>query len=1371
MAEPEASSTQSVQQQQANSLSAAMADFTIPAPLKFLMSNIKHIVTTQLTNDNYAIWKVQTIKLFSANGFDGYLTGSQQPPSESSSDYRLWKLVDQNLVSALYSTISPTILPYILHLSSAQEIWKTLECRLQPTNRSRVIQLKNTLHNVSMGDSSMQAYLAQIKGLVDSIAAAESQVDTEDIIHYILNGLPAAYNSFCTSIRTCQTSISLEVLYSLLCSEEINIQNQLLKESSPAKDGSAFYSNVRSSRGRGNPSLPSRSNRGRGSSSRNLNSNTTPQQQRPICQICNKPGHIAAQCWHRSNLSYTPGPPRAMLTHNPSVSSQDWILDTGATSHLTSEASNLQQPVPYQGTDAISIANGSTIPIQSSGDGILPLPNSNRKLHLRNLLYAPLLSHNLISIHKLTADNNCSILFHATGFTITDLQDRQILLHGRCRDGLYSISTTSANHLQQALHSRSSSTSRWHDRLGHPHQLALRTLAAVDSSISYSPKHHICKFCNMAKSHKLPFPKNTTHVSSPFQLIHSDVWGPAPVTSLNGYRYYIIFIDDCTRFCWLYPMTTKSESYSKFNQFYNSINTQFSTNIQILRSDAGGEYTSNQFKHFLLSKGIAQQFSCPHTPEQNGLAERKHRHLLETVRTLLLAANLPQSFWADALLTANYLINRLPTKALNLRIPFQVLHNTLPSYSHLRTFGCLCFPWLKHQAPNKLSSRSSECIFLGYSPSHKGYRCFNMATNKILISRHVIFHESIFPYSASATTATSHSDSPTSSPITLLPTSIPIELPNHSHITSSTVTPESPSSSNSQTNTITILDSTSTSTSSHHNPSHPEPVSQPIHPMQTRLKSGIIKPKHILDLLTVNSDPSTPTSFTQASKLPSWRAAMSDEFHALQRQGTWSLVPAPSTNSILGCKWTYRLKRDATGSITQHKARLVAQGFNQQQGLDYHETFSPVAKLPTIRILLTIATQRHWSLLQLDVTNAFLHGDLEEDVYMSQPQGFVDSQFPTHVCKLHKSIYGLKQSPRQWYNKLTQHLTRTGFQFSRADPSLLMYKQGTVQIYILIYVDDMLITGNDNSSIQHILLGLRQAFSLKDPAPVSLFLGIRISHTPHGLFLDQQQYATDILKSAGFLHCKPLPTPITPRSIQSREPDSNLLHPPNYRSIVGSLQYLTITRPDLAFATNQLCQHMHNPQPTHVHALKRTLRYLQGTLNYGLPLCRGDLTLQTFADADWASDSADRKSVSGFCTFLGKNLISWSVKKQITVAKSSTEAEYRALAAATSDVIWLRRLLTDFDAPPSKPTTIFCDNVSALALALNPVFHARTKHIEIDYHFISHHIQHKEISVQHIHSIDQPADILTKSLPVTRFQQLRSKLTIRPRDSKFEGAC
>ncbi|XP_020684128.1 uncharacterized protein LOC110100800 [Dendrobium catenatum] len=317
----------------------------------------------------------------------------------------------------------------------------------------------------------------------------------------------------------------------------------------------------------------------------------------------------------------------------------------------------------------------------------------------------------------------------------------------------------------------------------------------------------------------------------------------------------------------------------------------------------------------------------------------------------------------------------------------------------------------------------------------------------------------------------------------------------------------------------------------------------------------------------------------------------------------------------------------------------------------------------------------------------------------------------------------------------------------------------------------MLITGNDQPTIQHTITKLQDTFSLKEPKPLSLFLGIRISHMPNGIFLDQQQYAHDILNSSGFLNCKPILTPSTTAFSLEAASAALSITPTHYRQLAGSLQYLTITRPDIAFATNQLCQHMHDPQPIHLKRLKRLLRYIKGTISYGLPLIRSRLILQSYVDADWATDQTDRKSISGFCTFLGHNLISWSVKKQVTVARSSIEVEYRALASATSDVLWLRRLLVDFDAAQTSPTNIFCDNISAMTLANNPVFHARTKHIEIDYHFIIHHIRSKEISVEHIHSADQPADILTKSLSVTRFQELRSKLTIVPNDGAFAGGC
>ncbi|XP_020679032.1 uncharacterized protein LOC110097127 [Dendrobium catenatum] len=334
---------------------------------------------------------------------------------------------------------------------------------------------------------------------------------------------------------------------------------------------------------------------------------------------------------------------------------------------------------------------------------------------------------------------------------------------------------------------------------------------------------------------------------------------------------------------------------------------------------------------------------------------------------------------------------------------------------------------------------------------------------------------------------------------------------------------------------------------------------------------------------------------------------------------------------------------------------------------------------------------------------------------MRQPAGFVDPQNPTAVCKLHKSLYGLKQAPRQWFQKLTSFLQTQGFTFSRSDPSLLILNTDQTQLYILIYVDDFLVTGNNAAAIQRLLQQQKTQFALKQLGNVSLFLGIQVIQSKTGLFLSQQHYATKILHDAGFKDCKPAPTPVTPSSKAQLTVIPPFSDPSLYQRLAGSLQYLSITRPDIAYATNRICQHMQNPTEQDFNALKRLLRYINGTLSYGLPITIGNLDLHSYSDADWASDASDRKSISGFCTFLGPNLISWTVKKQPTVAKSSTEAEYRSLSVAASEVLWLRRLARELHLPqPSPTTTIHCDNTSAIAIAKNLVFHARTKHIEID---------------------------------------------------------
>ncbi|XP_020687437.1 uncharacterized protein LOC110103174 [Dendrobium catenatum] len=379
---------------------------------------------------------------------------------------------------------------------------------------------------------------------------------------------------------------------------------------------------------------------------------------------------------------------------------------------------------------------------------------------------------------------------------------------------------------------------------------------------------------------------------------------------------------------------------------------------------------------------------------------------------------------------------------------------------------------------------------------------------------------------------------------------------------------------------------------------------------------------------------------------------------------------------------------------------------------------------------------------------------------MQQPKGFEDNINPEYVCHLKKAIYGLKQAPRQWYTTFTTHLTTLGFQYSKADPSLLVYCRNNIQMFLLVYVDDILITGNNTKAISDLLHQLHLKFTMKHLGTANQFLGIHIKTLPDEYFLSQSTYALSLLQQINLDKCNSMCNPSFMKQPKQISPVNTLPDATTYRRITGALQYLTITRPDIAHAVNTLSQHLQAPEQIHLYMLKRLLRYIKGTINFGLPISKSSLTLRTFSDADWAGDPVTRKSTSGFCTFLGDNIISWTAKKQTTVSRSSTESEYRALAAATADTIWQKRLLSNFQIIHDEPVAVFCDNTSAIALANNSVFHAQTKHIEIDQRFIRDHIQQKIINLLPISTVDQLADIFTKPLPTLRFKQLRLKLTI-----------
>jgi hypothetical protein len=441
------------------------------------------------------------------------------------------------------------------------------------------------------------------------------------------------------------------------------------------------------------------------------------------------------------------------------------------------------------------------------------------------------------------------------------------------------------------------------------------------------------------------------------------------------------------------------------------------------------------------------------------------------------------------------------------------------------------------------------------------------------------------------------------------------------------------------------------------------------------------------------------------------------------------------------------------------KARLVARGFEQTNGVDFLDTFAPVVRWETIRTLLAIAVHLNWPIHQLDVLTAFLNGILKEDVYMLQPPGFVQFGMEHLVCKLHKSLYGLKQSPRAWYARLHATLLAWNLLQSHSDPNLYYAHIGNDTIALLVYVDDILLTGSNTQLLTQLKGHLHQSFRTHDLGPIQRYLGVQFERNPTGLRMHQTEYALSILQQFGMEHCNPSYTPLPEGLLLSKHSTTPLVDATLYRTLVGKLLFLTKTRPDISHAVGVVSRFMQDPQESHLQAAKHILRYVRRFPDLGLLFQQGEeIGLRGYTDADYGQDIDDIISVGAYIFFLGNFPISWNSKKQSSTSRSSCESEYRPLAQCSCEAIWLRRLLNELRILDDKPTSIYCDNQSSIKLSYNPVFHEKSKHFQIDYHFTQQKVEDNSIKVEFISSQEQPADILTKPLGRIKFDNCRRKL-------------
>lgn len=530
-----------------------------------------------------------------------------------------------------------------------------------------------------------------------------------------------------------------------------------------------------------------------------------------------------------------------------------------------------------------------------------------------------------------------------------------------------------------------------------------------------------------------------------------------------------------------------------------------------------------------------------------------------------------------------------------------------------------------------------------------------------------------------------------------------------------------------------------------------------------------IEIEHILMLVDEE-----PWSYGEAKELKVWRDACQDEIESIVKNNTWSLVHLPPKCKAIGLKWVFKVKKNSDGTINKYKARLVAKGYVQKHGVDYDEVFAPVARIETVRLIIGIAASRGWELHHLDVKTAFLHGELKEEVYVSQPEGFIVKGSETKVYKLRKALYGLRQAPRAWNEKLNHVLKGLSFERCLKEPSLYHKKKQGHLLVVAVYVDDLLVTGSSLDMILEFKRDMATRFEMSDLGKLSYYLGIEVIQREGSIVLNQERYATKIIEEAGMKGCNAVHIPMDAGLKINKAEDEEGVDERDYRRNIGCLRYLIHTRPDLAFSVGVLSRYMHDPKASHKAALKQVLRYLQGTLAYGLVFeSKAEEGLVGYSDSSFNIDPDDGKSTTGHIFYLGGNPITWCSSKQEIVALSSCEAEFMAATETAKQAIWLQDLLGEiFSKTSDNKVVIRIDNKSAIALTKNPVFHGRSKHIHTRFHFIRECVEKNLVRVEHVAGVKQKADILTKALGRIKFKEMRDLIgmqDVSKGDFKIKG--
>ena len=1317
-----------------------------------------------LNGTNYEDW-AESLKLYLAITNLDLALREQEPvinaesTTEQRANHEKWAHSNRVCLMVMKYTMEKTIRQSVPESEKAKNFLESIAERYVKFDKAEKGQYLSLLENTRYdGVSGVREHIMKLVNYYNKLKSMKVDLGDSFLVWRVLESLPAQFDILKTSYNTQKGEWTINELISIVSQAEEDMKKGKMHAVNFVSHGSSSEHGIK---------VHQKDNKGKGKSTYEKKKPESGEQHlkpkkphfKGNCRFCKKYGHKKADCfkykkWLEKKKKGTLLALVCFESNTVEVSSDTWWMDTGATIHVTNSLQGLKNlRKPSDAELIIRLGNGDRVQVEQIGAISLVL-SSGHILNLKDVVFVPSMRRNLISVVALDCDG---YFCNFGNGKLQLLYDACIVGSGSLCDGLYKIDLhptfiNSINAVTSKKRGRidESSSMLWHRRLGHISRDRMQRLIkeGVLHDLDFTD-FDTCVDCIKGKLPARARKGKRSRKQDVLEMIYTDICGPITPSAIGGYKYFITFIDDYSRFGWLELLTEKSESLSAFKTFKATVELKLGKKIKCVHSDRGGEYygrydetgrNPGPFARYLQECGIEASYTMPGTPQQNGVAERRNRTLLDMVRCMLTHSSLPDFLWGDALRTAVYILNQVPSKSVP-KTPYELIYGKKPSLRHFRVWGCKAEVRPFIPSTRKLDSKTVSGFFIGYCIGSRGSRfyCPNHSTRIVESDRAVYLEDEL--------------DSGSVVPRVTAFREEQVLIP------------------------LAPVSGETSSVAPHDEPVQPvtedvEPVEEieeiPVRRSQRARRPAISNDylvylqEHEYDVV----DDTDPINFSQALSSPNsaeWIDAMQDELASMHKNEVWDLVELPAGCKPISCKWVFKTKRDAQGNIERYKARLVAKGFTQREGIDYTETFSPVSTKDSFRIIMALVAHFDLELHQMDVKTAFLNGDLSETIYMSQPDGFQEKGKEHHVCRLKKSIYGLKQASRQWYLKFDEIVTSLGFKENDADQCIYMLMNVGSFVIMVLYVDDILLASNDMNLLNETKQMLSEHFEMKDLGDASFVLGIQI-HRDRSLGmlgLSQKSYIEKLLKRFNMSACSHVSTPIQkgetfskaqcPQNDDEREKMKNV----PYASAVGSLMYAQVcTRPDIAYAVGVLGRYLSNPGQKHWTAAKRVMRYLQGTKNCMLTYRRSDdLKVTGYSDSDFAGCPDDHKSTSGYIFIMAGGAVSWKSVKQSLTATSSMEAEYVACYEATREAVWLRNFISGLKIVESisRPLTICCDNAAAVSFSHNNKSSARTKHFDVKYQFVREKIREHHTSIQHVSTNEMLADPLTKGLAVKTY--------------------